>query len=928
MGLFGALNSSVQGTQAQGERIAVTADNIANASTIGYKANSAIFSTLVTRSGTGVGFSSGGVNLNVRALIDKQGLIQSTGRSTDVAISGRGFFAVQDTSGSTLFTRAASFTVNNRGEMVNQSGYKFLAWPLDNEGRKPGALGNVNTTSSESFDSMQLVNTNAVSGTASATTKISLGMNVDAGQAVYQGATAEITFDSSDNNVVSEDNIIVPVSDGTNGMQQGDSFSVTADSLTSNFTYGGIARSRKINSDIFGALNATSTFTAGSALTNGDKFTVTTASSGIVTFTFQATSPNVNIGQFNSLSTLAQAMNNATGITARVPDNGTVLYVASDNANDAVTFANVGSSQLVDKLGFSNVSAAASGVNRFATVKGLSALVQEQSQLSYLINNPSVGASIEIFSKDPLQPLTVAKINNVATINPLSSENGGNGQDTLIVPVSGTSMALGNTITVSDGTNSGTFTYGGFATSTKISSTSIIFGASTTSGTFSNSIVNGDTLTLSNGTNTVTLTYETSGTPDTTSTALEFNSLDTIAASINNSTHFRAKIANNTLYVAAANANLGTTFGGTAEILTELGLSDVSVAPNGTKRFNTLAKLSELVDDITDFSTSVASTTSNSAVTMNASATGARMSISGSDDLIYELGLAKGTVGEGLANEFNLTAGTVAATYDSSDPTINLSKGNIQAHFSRNIRIFDSLGSGHDLKLSFLKIGTNKWATELSSLDTNEIVSSRTDGQIATGTIQFNGDGSLSSVSGTISGDVGITWTNGAQASQIDFNWGTAGLPAGTSGATTIGLTDGLRQFDSSYNVDFVQQNGVSAGQFNGILIDSEGFISASFSNGEVKKIFQIPVTIIADPNSLRELSGNVYATTQASGEGNLKEAGFGGSGVIVSGAVEGSTVDITEELTATIETQSAYNANITVISKINQMSSQLNDRI
>ena len=271
---------------------------------------------------------------------------------------------------------------------------------------------------------------------------------------------------------------------------------------------------------------------------------------------------------------------------------------------------------------------------------------------------------------------------------------------------------------------------------------------------------------------------------------------------------------------------------------------------------------------------------------------------------------------------------TIAVSYDPTDVTKNMSSGNISAHFSRNIRIFDSLGSGHDTRISFLKVGSNSWSVEYHALNPDEIVGG-SDGQIVSGTIEFNGDGTLRSVASSLaSSSIPITWTTGATSSAISFDLGTAGSAAGTANATSIGGTDGLRQFDAPYNVERVDQNGVQAAQFQGVEFSEDGTVNARFSNGEIKAIFQLPILTVANPNGLTPRSGNVWAASQVSGEVNLKVAGLGGSGVVVPGALEGSTADIAAELTDTIGTQSNYNANATLISTVRDMEEELNRRL
>ena len=81
MGLFGALNTSVSGMAAQANKLGTISDNIANASTTGYKRASTEFETLLGNTGTS-DYSSGGVLTNVRYGISDQGTITSTTSTT------------------------------------------------------------------------------------------------------------------------------------------------------------------------------------------------------------------------------------------------------------------------------------------------------------------------------------------------------------------------------------------------------------------------------------------------------------------------------------------------------------------------------------------------------------------------------------------------------------------------------------------------------------------------------------------------------------------------------------------------------------------------------------------------------------------------------------------------------------------------------
>jgi len=199
------------------------------------------------------------------------------------------------------------------------------------------------------------------------------------------------------------------------------------------------------------------------------------------------------------------------------------------------------------------------------------------------------------------------------------------------------------------------------------------------------------------------------------------------------------------------------------------------------------------------------------------------------------------------------------------------------------------------------------------------------DGQVVTGTINFNGDGTLFSVSSSLSAPININWTNGAVSSSVTLNLGTAGQPFGTVNATTIGLSDGLSQFDSAYNVNFANQNGAPVGQLVSVAIDREGIVTASYSNGQTQQLFKLPLASFANPNGLDPLSGNIFTETRASGTVNLREAGTNGTGTIVAAALEQSNVDLAEQLTEIIVAQRAYQANTKVIKTADQLLQELN---
>jgi len=185
MSLFGALSSGVSGLSAQSSAIGAISDNITNVSTIGYKNTTVDFQTLVTKQTSSSMYSAGGVQSKPRQNAGIQGLLASTSSSTDMAISGSGFFVVNGASTPSitdefLFTRSGSFFQDNDGFLRNTSGFFLQAWPTDAAGTIIPANADLTVPNNNviSSDFLTTVNLNRVGGTASSTSQISLGANL------------------------------------------------------------------------------------------------------------------------------------------------------------------------------------------------------------------------------------------------------------------------------------------------------------------------------------------------------------------------------------------------------------------------------------------------------------------------------------------------------------------------------------------------------------------------------------------------------------------------------------------------------------------------------------------------------------------------------------------------------------------------------
>lgn len=129
-----SLRTAASGMGAQQRRLDVTANNIANVSTTGFKASRAEFQELLYTEERSAGNPDADgnptalqVGSGVRTASTQrnfsQGTLESTGNALDLAIEGPGFFEVIDSNGNTVYTRAGAFNINANGALVNSDGH-------------------------------------------------------------------------------------------------------------------------------------------------------------------------------------------------------------------------------------------------------------------------------------------------------------------------------------------------------------------------------------------------------------------------------------------------------------------------------------------------------------------------------------------------------------------------------------------------------------------------------------------------------------------------------------------------------------------------------------------------------------------------------------------------------------------------------------
>mgnify|MGYP000370789910 CR=1 FL=1 len=162
MSIFGSLNASVSGLQAQSDALGVISDNISNSNTVGFKERKATFESLVVNSGSTAGFSPGGVLADSLDQVREQGQLRSTNSNTDLAVQGSGFFGVKSETGlaqegdtQLQFTRNGQFRVNDNGQLTNTAGQVLQGWRISPDGTLPADQQNPDSLSSVDVRDLQ-----------------------------------------------------------------------------------------------------------------------------------------------------------------------------------------------------------------------------------------------------------------------------------------------------------------------------------------------------------------------------------------------------------------------------------------------------------------------------------------------------------------------------------------------------------------------------------------------------------------------------------------------------------------------------------------------------------------------------------------------------------------------------------------------------
>lgn len=246
---------------------------------------------------------------------------------------------------------------------------------------------------------------------------------------------------------------------------------------------------------------------------------------------------------------------------------------------------------------------------------------------------------------------------------------------------------------------------------------------------------------------------------------------------------------------------------------------------------------------------------------------------------------------------------TFTANFDASDETIDRASVPFDANNSDTYTdsytttVYDSLGNEHSVSQYFTKTADNTWEVQYT----------------------FDGEAQKDAPPITLTFDQNTgKLTSPTTPQTITFT---------TDEAAPISMTvdySDCTQYGSDFSVTTNSATGYASATQNGVQVDDDGKVYATYSNGERMLQGQVVLATFPDENGLEAVSGTAWVQTGESGTPLIGTPGSGSCGTLSSGMLESSNVDITNELVNLMTAQRNYQANTKVISTSTQLDQAL----
>jgi flagellar hook protein FlgE len=232
--------------------------------------------------------------------------------------------------------------------------------------------------------------------------------------------------------------------------------------------------------------------------------------------------------------------------------------------------------------------------------------------------------------------------------------------------------------------------------------------------------------------------------------------------------------------------------------------------------------------------------------------------------------------------------------------------------YNTNFLMYDSVGRAHSVKMYANKnVGSNTWTIRFF-VKGEDVVGGQPGSMVqqAEGTVSFNEKGLLQDVK-MRTNSFNFVGAEPGQAPVFSFGDPIAQGGKGTEGSTMYGAPTDVFKYS---------QNGNAAGTISGYSFDDEGILSATYSNGMNRKLYQIAISKFESNEGLYKLGNNRFKETRKSGEAFVGKPSIAGRGRIMAKSLESSTTDIAKELINLMQSQRSFQANTKVVTAADEM--------
>lgn len=911
-----SFNIGLSGIRSASTDLEVTGNNVANASTTGFKQSRAEFGDVYTNTILGSGSKPVGSGVSVENIRQQfsQGNISGTGNALDMAIDGNGFFIIEDR-GVTSYTRAGLFGLDKDGFIVSNSNGRVQGFSANEQGTISGVMSDIQIRSGNQAPQL--------------TSQIATRLNLNAGETVLQTQASELESNGYAIGIASSgilesttttlqataSPVITNFSSdsGRSATYQATPTSLivdgTNDTLTINVA-GGPSETITIAQKTYVSVEelATEIQTQITAAANNLANEVTVeAKNGRLVFTDRVPSQAGRLSFAGNANTNPGANLNISAI----PNPGRDIVDRSNSFNITLTVPapdvdnRSGTVSLSLDENYTSIQQLAASINRQLNSQpsddyiGVRAQVTADSRLELVAVEDGEASSIRV---DGLSvtgaDTTLADLQAILRFDPLVTSTAG------IQGVNNQYPEQKVTLTNPDGQET-VVTIPENAQANEIAS---IFNRQPGVSATATTVMTIPAANYNNISNTMTLTVN--------GQTISSTNLPSIAQEINS---FRTTTLPG--FVASI------TEAGDLQITNEIG-RDVKLQINSTSNNDNLTVVGRENTGPVILSTVI----TPPAITANDSAAVG--------------GVINFTINDGYSmdNPQPALSGIFGALEEDEFSTITLNAfdplDQDTYNHATSTKIFDSLGNEHTMTQFFVKEPIdpdlpneeNIWAMYIlvdgqevgdpdSTLDfPDNLVATRSRHELF-----FNQDGTLDTEA---TADIYVTnWNpldaNGEPTGALSsVNVLEGGLPISSPSTNSnfqVSL-DGSTQFGTPFAVAEVEQNGYATGRLAGLEVDEEGMIFARYTNGQAQVLGQVGLANFENPEGLTPIGSTGWAESFESGVATTGSPGTGSFGQMKSAALEDANVDISEELVGLIIAQRNFQASAKTIETMDQV--------